>query len=253
MNDIIVSTDIQRANYERIVEQTAKAVGLQPEQFKTKYKVFPSILKLAAYLDPAKSSYDLFVRKGANDVQIPNSILLDQNDFFGIDGIGLRIGRAAYASGLYSNHGNYPVMTYPDPAYFNGTGSAVGSEITSLQTLVNGTTAIKINDDGLVDGILSQDLFYNPEATYTSSPLAYPRFGGSDGDRGIFKLTPQIILDASADNKVVVTVANGAKANIDGAISTGTTDSGTRNLLYVILYGWKIKNLAGTGDMCPRV
>lgn len=246
--------DVDRGTYERVIGVLAAQMGIPAAQFVSQYKVMPSVLKMAAYLNPGLSSYVISPRKGVDQNAPGNTTLLDYNDFFAVSGLGLRLGRAAYAAGLYSNQGNYPVLTYADPAFFNGSGTAVGSEAASLQTLVNGNTSIQVNQDTMMDGILNQELMFNPEATYTASPLAYPRFGGSDGERGIFPLTPQLILDASADNSVQVNLATGAKLNIDGAISTGTTDSGIRNILYVIMYGWKIKNLAGSGNaICGKV
>lgn len=247
MDQNIFTPDIQRGTFERVVGTIAAQMGISPDQFKRGFKVMPSVLKLGQYLNPGLSTYALSPRK-AVDPAIPNTILLDQNDFFAITGIGLRIGRAEFAAGVYSNHGNYPLMTFPDPNYFTGNGSVVGSEPNGLQCLVNGTVGISVNNDAQVDGILAQELFFNPDGTYTSSPVAFPSFGGSEGERGIFPLTPQIILDAAADNAIVVNLANGAKANIDGAISATTTDSGKRNILYVVLYGYKIKNLSGSGN-----
>lgn len=251
--DNFFTPDVQRGTFERVVGLLASQMNLSVQQFMAQYKVMPSVLKLAAYLNTGLSAYTLSPRKGVDQL-IPNTNLLDFNDFFAISGIGHRIGRADYASSVYSNHGNYPLLTYPDPNYFSGSGTTAGSEANSLQCLVNGTTAITVNNDAMVDGIVSQELFYNPDGTYIDSPITFPQFGSDDGKRGIFDLTPQIILDASADNGIVVTLANGAKGNIDGSISTGTTDSGKRNILYVMLYGWKIKNLAGAGNAaCGKV
>lgn len=253
MGNNYFTPDIQRGTFERIVDNLATQMGIEVDKFKRGFKIMPSVLKLGQYLNTGLSAYTFSPRKGV-DPAIPNTILLDQNDFFAIDGIGLRIGRAAFASNAYSNHGNYPLFTFPDPSYFNGNGSAAGKEWESLQCLVNGTVGINVNNDSMVDGILAQELFYNPDATYTASPLEYPSFGGSDGNRGIFPLTPQVILDASADNGIVVNLANGAKLNIDGSIATATNDSGVRNILYVMLYGWKVKNLAGAGNVvCGKV
>lgn len=254
MTQNFFTPDVNRGTYDRVVSILAAQMGLTPEQFVNQYKVMPSALKMAAYLNPGLSSYSLSPRKGVDNPAIPNTNLLDFNDFFAVTGIGIRIGKSDYAGGIYTNQGTYPVMTYPDPNYFAGTGTAVGGEATSLQTLVNGTTALTVNNDAMLDGIPTQELMYNPEGTYVASPITFPRFGGSDGDRGLFPITPQIILDASADNAFIVNLANGAKLNIDGAISTGTTDSGKRNILYVIAYGIKIKNLAGAGNaVCGKV
>lgn len=244
--------DVKRGTYERVVETIAASMGLDAATFKKQYKVMPSVLKLGVALNPGLSNYRLSPRKGV-DTPVPNAILLDQNDFFAVEGMGLRLGRAAFASNAYSNHGNYPVMTYPDPNYFTGNGTAVGKEWESLQTLVNGSVSILVNNESMLDPTLAQEFFFNPEATYTASPLANPRFGGSDGERGIYPVTPQLVLDASADNAISIDLANGAKLNIDGSISTATTDSGVRNFLYVVLYGWKVKNLSGSGANCSKV
>lgn len=249
MNDIskvIVTPDAQRGNYSRIVELLAQMMGLDVKSFVNAYKVMPFVCKMAAYLNTGLSQYTLSPRKGV-DPLIPGSQLLDQNDFFALTALGLRVGRAAFASNVYSNHGNYPIMTYPDPNFFNGSGTSAGSEAASLQTLVNGTVAVNVNNDSQIDALVAQELFFNPMATYTSSPLAYPQFGGSEAEKGYKEITPNLILDASADNAFVVNLGTGAKLNIDGSISTLTTDSGVRNILYIFASGWKIKNLAGKG------
>lgn len=245
--------DTERGTYERIVDTLAAQMGLTPDQFKASYKIMPATLKMAQPLNTGLSQYSFSPRKGV-DPAVPNTVLLDQNDFFAVDSVGLRIGRAAFASNTYSNHGNYPLLTYADPAYFSGNGTTAGSEASSLQCLVNGTLGINVNNDAMLDPTLAQEFFFNPDGKYVASPLSYPRFGGSDGERGLKTITPQLILDASADNSFAVTLANGAKGNIDGSISTGTTDSGVRNFLYVIAQGWKVKNLSGTrGVACAKV
>lgn len=247
-NNIIVTPDRSRGDFARISENIASAMGLPVEVFLKQYKVMKLVLKMAAYLNPSTSTYTLSPRKGV-DPYVPGTILLDQNDFFAVNSLGLRIGRAAFASGIYSNHGNYPQLTYPDPAYFTGSGTTAGSEAASLYTLVNGTTSISVNNDVQMDGVNNQDLMLNPQRQYVAASLTPPQFGGADeASRGFYDITPNLILDASADNGMIVTLApNGARGNIDGAVSTGTTDSGIRNILYVCLEGWKIKNLAGAG------
>lgn len=245
---ITISPSVERAQYDRLTELLAAQFGMTVEQFTGMYKVMPYTLKMAQYLQPGNSSYSMSPRKGVDNTGIPTVSLLDQNDWMMITGISLRVGRAAFASNVYSNWGNYPQFTYPDPNYFNGSGTAVGSEATSLQTLVNGAFSMYVQGDSQIDPTPAQEFFFNPMSTYSSSPLAYPQFGGDTIlDKGYNPQTPNLIIDASADNTFQVQVATGAKLNIDGAISTGTTDSGVRNILYVVCTGFKIKNLGGTG------
>lgn len=252
MGPILFTPETDRAQYHRIVASLAKQLNMSNEQVIAQYKIMPFILKMATYLSPSKSNYSLSPRSGVNNPAISTAQLLDQNDFFAIGNIGLRFGRAAYASGLYSNHGNYPQFTYPDPNYFNGTGTTAGSEAASLQCIVNGTVGLKVSGDFVIENLSAQDLCFNPISTYASSPLAYPQFGGDRSEsRGQYPVTPNYIIDAMADNEFTIQLpADGAKGNIDGSISTGTTDSGLRNILYVVAEGWKIKNLAGAGVTC---
>lgn len=241
----IFSPDVQRGNYLRVLAAIGQPMGLTAEQVQQNYKVTPFILKMAAYLDPNTSSYSFNPRKGVNAPN-PAAILLEQTDMFAVTAMGLRFGRAAFASGTYSNHGNYPVFTYPDPAYFSGTGTTAGSEAAGLQNIVHSRVSVTVSGDVVIEDLLAQDLCYNPDGTFTSSPAAHPSFGGLT--RGLFDLTPTLILDGGQDNTFKVELpSSGTKGNIDGAISTGTTDSGTRNILYFVCQGYKIKNKGAYG------
>lgn len=241
-----------RAQYLRVVTALAAQMGISPGEFKSKYKIMPYVLKMAAYLDPAKSNYSLSPRKGV-DTAIPTANLLDQNDFFAMSGMSIRIGRAKWAAGIYSLHGDYPQLTYPDPTYFNGNGTTAGLEYVGLQNLVNGTVTINIGGDNVVEGLAAQELFYNPSKPYAASPLQFPEFGGqAPGNRGIYPITPNFILDAMADNSFVIQLpSTGTKTNIDGNIVSTTVDSGIRNIVYVVCEGFKVKNLSGGGVNCP--
>lgn len=248
MNNIFISPDPNRATYERIVDMLAQQLSkggqmYSADDIRAAYKIYRSQLVMGVALNPGLSSYTLSPRKGV-DPTVQGTILLDQNDFFGIDKIGLRFGKADYASatGAVSNLGNYRKWTWPTPKVFGGAGEAA-----ALQTILQGNFAVTVSSDTLVDGLLCQDLCYvNDNAdTTTGEPLL--TFGGNDGDRGLFDLTPQLILDASADNGFVINLASGTKTVIDGSYAGSTT----RNFLYVVASGWKIKNLAGAGLTCP--
>jgi hypothetical protein len=253
MGNNFFTPDVERGTYERVIAEIASNMNVAPDAFKRMYKIMPSVIKMGVQLDPAESVYKLSPRKGV-DAILPNAILLDQNDAFAVKAIGLRFGRCGAPAGVLNNtHGNNPLLTYPDPGYFSGNGTTAGSESAGLQTIVNGTLAFSVNNDAIVDDLPCQEMVYNGDGKYVASPLSYPSYGGSDGQKGYFNMTPQIILDASADNSVQIKLANGLRGNINGAISTGTTESGVRNFLYVFLLGWKIKNAATNSIVCPRV
>ncbi len=240
--------DANRADYERVVALIADQLGLSREQVIDMYNIMPSVIKMGILLDPGKSEYVLYPRKGVDPAATPDSVLLDQNDWFIANGLGLRFARADWAAGVYSNYGNYIPLTFPDPAFFAYTSTALGAEALGLNCIVNGTTSVKVNGTPMIDSLLNTELTFRGDKTYTTSPVAYPTFGATPGQRGFFASTPTLILNAMADNSVSVTLGQGAKLNIDGTISTGTTASTTRNVLYALFNGWKIKNFANGGN-----
>jgi len=237
-----------RSDYERVCGIIAAEMQVSVDVVKSTYNIMPHVVKMGVYLSPGSSDYTMYPRKGVDPAAPPDSVLLDQNDYFVANGIGLRFSRADYASGVYSNHGNYVPLTFPDPAFFSYTGTAVGTEAAGLNNIVNGTVSVKVAGTPMIDNLLASELTFRGDKSYGTSPVSYPTFGATPGERGFFAQTPTLILNAMADNSVVLNLGNGAKLNIDGNISTGTTASTTRNLVYVLLNGWKIKNFANGGN-----
>lgn len=243
MATTFIAPDIPRSDYERGAQLIASQLNVSVDDFKANYIYEQATLKMGKLLSPSLTQYQLSPRKGV-DTPVPGTVLLDMNDFFIATDVSLRIGRATYASGAFSNFGNYPVFSYPDPNYFTGNGTTAGSEVSSLQCLVNGTLGFSVNGTYLMDPLPAQDFFFNPMSTYLTSPVTYPQFGGSFTEKGYQHLTPNIMIDAGTDNSFVVTLNQGTIGNIDGSISSTTTDSGFRNHLYIFVAGFKIKNLA---------
>jgi hypothetical protein len=254
MQPLIISPDSQRGTYERVVGDLASLMGIGADAFKQTYKVFQSTVLMATPLSSGISSYSLSPRKGV-DPLIPTAVLLDQNDFFAVSGIGLRYARATYSSTnqSLSQFGNYPKLTYPDATFFNGNPATGLDEWQCLQTIQNGTLSISVTGDTLLDSVSCQELTAKLQTGYNSSGPVLPQFGGSEGDRGIFPITPQLILDASADNLITVQLADGDKAVIDGSVDSSGAATTHRNILYVVLYGWKIKNFSGKGVSACRI
>lgn len=244
--------DNSRSDYERVLALLAEQLGISREQVIDSYIITPSVIKMGILLDPGKSEYIFYPRKGVDPTATPDSVLLDQNDWFIANGLGLRFSRADWAAGVYSNYGNYVPLTFPEPAFFSYTSTALGAETLGLNTIVNGTTSVKVNGTPMIDNLLNTELVYRGDKSYTTSPVAYGTSGPTPGNRGFFAMTPTLILNAMSDNSINVTVGSGAKLNIDGTISTGTTASTTRNVLYAMLNGWKIKNFANGGNLSMR-
>lgn len=239
-----------RSDYERVVALIAQSMTISPDDVKKTYNIMPSVLKMGLYLQPGVSTYNFYPRKGVDQTAVPDSVLLDQNDWFVANGLGLRFSRCDWASGnVYSNWGNYVPLTFPDPAFFTYTSTSIGTEAQGLNCVTNGTASVTVAGTPMIDNLLCSELTFRGDKTYTTSPVAYPSFGGDAGKRGFFAQTPTLILDAMADNAVVINLNKGTLTNIDGNISATTTASTTRNTLYVLLNGWKIKNFANGGNL----
>lgn len=248
MNNVTISTDKTRADFERMVTAVANERGLPTEVARTGFKNMPHILKLGAYLSPGQNSYTFNVRRSI-DAPIPGEIKMDTSDAFNVVGIGIRFSKADFASGAYSNHGNFLHLTYPDPAYFDGAPASgtVKPEHAALQCVLNGTLEAQVAGDKIFDGIAANFFVCNPDATYTdasASTIAHPGFGGSVERQGFTNITPQFILQGENDNAFVLNVAAGDRTLIDGNLNAAGAAATTRNIVWLYLLGFKIKNFA---------
>lgn len=244
----VITPDSQRGNFERVVSELALSKGLSNDQVKGGFKLMPHVLRIPAYLQPGQSSYNFNIKKGV-DAPIPGEIKLDTTDAFAVVGVGLRFSKADFASGVYSNHGNFPHLTFPDPAYFVGAPASgtTKKEYEALQAVVNGTMAINVAGDTVVDGIVGSLLVFNPMSTYATSPaIALPQLGGSIEEQGFYALTPQYILDGANDNQFVLNVATADRTLIDGNLTAAGAAATTRNLVWLYLLGFKVKNHSAT-------
>ena len=245
MNPTNIFIDTERAWYVRALEILAMSMGVGVDTAKENYKVFKTQLRYAVALSPLTDSYEVFLTEGTgnNLTTYTTESKMQKNDWFLASGIGVRIGRAAASSGVFSNHGNYPQFTYPDPNYFNGTGEA-----TALQTLVNGKLTIESTGEAIMSNLLISEMVMNPDGTYTTSPAANPAFGGQNG-RGILPLQPGVVFDGNAENKITFRLASGTKTNIDGSKDNASTpaDTNRQTFVYIILDGYALKNAGGNG------
>jgi hypothetical protein len=245
MTNTIVTPEVQRGTYERIISELAVQKTIPAEMVKAGYKIMPSVLKIGAYLAPGQSTYVFNIRKGV-DSPISGESKLDQTDAFAVTGLSIRFSKVDFSAGAYSNHGNYPAFTYPDPNYFNGAGTGATPpkpEWQGLQTVVNGNMQVNVGGDIVVDGTAASLMTFNPAATYTATPLALPQIGGESlNEHGFFMLTPQYILDGGQDNSFVLTVAPGDRTLIDGNLTSAGAAATTRNILWLFVLGYKVKN-----------
>ncbi len=247
--NIVIAPDSNRAFYQRVVEAISKAFSISPDQATRDYVISPQTVLIGVPLKPNQSTYQLNPRNNVG-TGYPTDNRLDQNDYFAIQSIGIKLGRATYDSGTgqLSQFGNYPKLSFPDPNYFNGNPGSGLDEWQCLQALVNGKISLLVGSQQIIPQDSLQKLFYNPWATYTSSPVALPQYnGGSDpATRGLYNLPMNFILDLNQDNNINIVLANDADmAVIDGSVTSAGAASTYRNMMWLELEGIVIKNMGG--------
>lgn len=244
----MIAPDPTRAFYDRVVKSVSKAFGISEEQVRRDYVLSPQTVQMGAQLQPNQTTYQLNPRNNVG-TSFPSDNRLDQNDYFAVQAIGVKLGRATWSSSnnQLSNFGNYPKLSYPDPNYFNGVPASGAPEWQCLQTLVNGKFSLVVGSQQVIPQDQMQKLFYNPWGTYTSSPLALPQYNG-DADpasRGNYNLPMNFILDLNQDNNFQIVLADGDTAEIDGSVNSAGTATTHRNILWFELEGIVIKNMGG--------
>lgn len=246
---ILIAPDPTRAFFERVVNTIAKSFGISPEQFKNDYVISPQTVLMGVALAPGQSTYVLNPRNNVG-TSYPTDNRLDQNDYFAVQALGLKFGRATYSSstGQLSQFGNYPKLSYPDPNYFNGNPASGLDEWQCLQAIINGKLSLLVGSQQVIPQDIVQKMVYNPTATYSSSPQALPRYNG-DADpasRGLYNLPMNFVLDMNQDNNIYITLANDADtAVIDGSVNSSGAATAYRNMLWLEMEGIVVKNLAG--------
>lgn len=206
---------------------------LSPEQVIQGYKFFDDTLMLVTPLSPSQSSYELNPVEGVT-ASVPTARLMQRSDLFAITGCGVLFTRATYSSvnGQLSAYGNYPRYTYPYVSVFAGSNEQAG-----LLNVVNGILSLSVqNDQQWAEPILRMvyaDQYINAQPTTSV-------YGGTNGKQGILDLNSLVILDGNNDNKVTVQLPTGGTlTNIDG-----NTNSTTRNLIVVMLSGFRVRSAA---------
>lgn len=246
---IFIAPDPNRAFFDRTVKAIAAAFGISEQQAVNDYVISPQTVVIGQPLKPNQSTYQLNPRNNVGQ-GFPTDNRLDQNDYFAIQSIGVKLSRATYdaGTGQLSQFGNFPKLSFPDPNYFNGNPAAGRDEWECLQALVNGKISLLVGSQQIIPQDSLQKLFYNPWATYSASPVALPQYnGGSDpATRGLFNLPMNFILDMNQDNNINIVLSPDADtAVIDGSVTSAGAASTHRNILWLELEGIVVKNMGG--------
>ncbi len=246
--NLFIAPDPNRSFFERVVKAVATTFGIDEATVKNEFVLSPETVVIGNKLLPNQSTYNFSPRNNVG-ASFETDNRLDQNDYFAIQAVGLYFSRCTYASGTntFSQYGNYPKLTFPDPAYFDGNPASGLDEWQCLQTVVNGKWSFTVGSQQIIPQDVCSKLVYNPQATYTASPLALPEFNGlaDPASRGLYNLPMNFILDLNQDNLLNVVLANGDTTVIDGSVTSAGAASTVRNHLWVVMEGIVVKNMGG--------
>lgn len=185
-----------------------------------------------------RSAYRLNIFPDASTLQ-PNEIRLNRNDVFAVTDIGLFISQYNPTSG---NHGNYPLVSFPDPGIFLGVPSSGLKEAECLESLYNGQLYLKQQSVDRTTTIPTNFMRFVPERAFTTSGST-PTQGNVEDS--LFELERMVILSGQDDNTIELSAANNADL---GALQGGLTAAGaaaaTRNMLTIFLGGVLYRNMA---------
>lgn len=245
---VTIAPDPTRSFYDRVVRSVAATFGMTEQEVRDNFVLSPETVMIGNKLLPNQSTYNFSPRNNVG-ASFDTDNRLDQNDYFAIQSIGLKFSRCTFtsATNTFSQYGNYPKLSYPDPVYFDGNPAAGLDEWLCLQTVINGKYSFTVGSQQIIPQDTVQKLVYNPQATYTTSPLALPQYNGlSDpASRGLYSLPMNFILDLNQDNLINIVLANGDTTVIDGSVTSAGAASTVRNHLWVELEGIVIKNMGG--------
>lgn len=238
MQPIIPPTQ-SNSNFLRVADKIRGALPGQPSlgEFMNGYKYSDDTLILLQALSPAQTQYKFNPVRGL-DSTVPTARLMDKSDLFAVTGVGIIFSRATYSSvtGALSNFGNYEIYTYPFAQVFTGTNEQAG-----LLNIVRGTTALSVNADQQWQLPNNRLVFKN--AYINAQPTTITYGGGGPASEGIHPLDAIIILDGQNQIELTVDLATGGTlTNIDG-----NTNATTRNVLGVVLDGFRVRNVANGG------
>lgn len=245
-NIMINVPDAHRAQYLRVQEALA-AQGADPGRF----TIQEADLRLEALLSPLRTTYQLNLYEVENAGR-PLELRLNRNDMYFVRGMALCVTRQDAVADP-EQYGNYPLWTYPDPNYFNGSVGGAGTiEASCLENIWNGKTSFITQPTTRIQSFLNFNFRYVPELLYTESAInyaggpptnpTYPSYGPTDEKRGFFMFGSMPVLYGSQNNQVQIELGQGDVSAIDGAVDSAGSAVDTRNVLVCLLKGFKVQN-----------
>lgn len=229
------------------VKQALESTGMDP----SKFTVQDADLRLEHLLSPLRDTYT-FNLYDVENAGRPLEQKLNRNDMFFVRAAAVCITKQNTETGP-EQYANFPLFTYPDPNFFNGDDSTNPIEATALETVYQGTFSFLTKPVERIQSFLTHNFRYVPERFYTESQSTYattgrptnpvwPQYGPDDGRRGYYGFEPMPALYGSMQNQVQLVLGAGNRAVIDGAVDSAGDAANTRNVLVILLKGFKVLN-----------
>lgn len=234
--NINITPDISRADFSRML----RTLNIGANDF----LIHQDTLRVEAVLSSSNNRYKLnfFENPGSDN---PSEKKLNRNDVFAITHIAL--GVAKYNPSSTPVNWSGVVYFNEDANYFNGN----NGESAALLTVWNGLLKLKTSTNDRIEDFKTNILRMVPERGYTVAAGSqtgdeHAMYGG-DGDmsaKGLFKLTPNIILNGQQDNFAELVLGQGSKTGIEGTVDSAGSSVNTRNLLVFEAHGFLIHDAA---------
>lgn len=253
MEPTIITPDIRMADMTRALNKLSTLLGMTPDQIKNAYKISYDLLRFEIPLKPNVPNYEVNTVAG-NDNLRPLERKIASGHSFVVTSAGIVLHKVDYnsAAGTYSNEGTYPPFTFPDPAHFVGNPASGPDEWGQLLQLYNGKLTIKKDSEDIARIPLINSLKI-PVGNYNSTaPITLAEFPADLEGSGILqRLYSQVFLDGSAVNRVILELAPGDSAVIDGSVNAaGAAVTTSRNFVSIILGGFYLEGRPESGVKC---
>ena len=214
-----------------------------------KYIIQPKTLRLEQLLSTQKEQYEFNLYE-TPDAGRPQEIKLSRNDMFAISKIGIGVYKQNTANDP-AEYANTPIWTYPDTNFFTGSVGGTGmQEALCLYLVWRGKLSLFTDPVQRIKDFSTMHCEYIPERPYTEAAFVgytnevFPQWGPTDAERGFYELGPMPVLYGQQKNRITLTLGNGNKTAIDGAVDSAGDAVDTRNVLCVFLQGFNVENAA---------
>lgn len=245
MEPTFITPDIRMADLERAIAKLSSLWRTTADKIKDAYKINYEFLRFEVALKPNTTQYEVNPVEGNDTLKVLERKLASGHAFVAT-AAGIILHKADFnnTAGTYSNEGTYPLFTSPDPAQFVGVPASGIPEYRQLLGLYNGKLSFR-KDSEIIARLPLVNCLKTPLGNYNATaPIQLPEFGADLESLGVLqRIYPQILMDGSATNRVVLDIPTGDTSVIDGSVNAaGAAVNTSRNFVSIIMAGFYIEN-----------